>query len=273
MVDAARPEPLLRDPKAVAALAEHVASAGTRTPVRRTSQCVFQPRPAWPNTSIRRTTSTPGAPVGTRKSDARRCGASPGSVTAMTMPKPDPSAPVENHLCASITQSSPSLRARPASVVGSAPETSGSVIPKNERTSPATSGAQPPLPLLRRAVQRQDLAVAGVRRLAAEDELAPVAAPDLLVQEGVGEEATAGAAGLGADVRRPQPGGARPLPQRRDERVGAVVAGGEGRLVRIDVLVHERGVALAQRTQLRRDRGQGVLGHRAVYSTAVLRWR
>ena len=59
----------------------------------------------------------------------------------MTIPNADPSAPVENHLWPSITHASPSLRARLSRVVGSAPETPGSVIPKNERTSPATSGA------------------------------------------------------------------------------------------------------------------------------------
>ena len=74
--------------------------------------------------------------------DARRCGASSGSVTTMTMPKPAPSAPDENHLCALITHSSPSSSARPCSPVGSEPETSGSVIPKNDRVAPETSGSR-----------------------------------------------------------------------------------------------------------------------------------
>ena len=88
-----------------------------------------------------RTTSTPGVSAGTMISDMRRCGASSGSVTAITIPNAAPSAPVENHLWPSITQSSPSITARLSRFVGSAPETSGSVMPKNERTSPATSGA------------------------------------------------------------------------------------------------------------------------------------
>ena len=49
-------------------------------------------------------------------------------------------APDENHLWPSITHSSPSRTARVRSVVGSEPGTSGSVIEKNERISPATSG-------------------------------------------------------------------------------------------------------------------------------------
>ena len=70
-----------------------------------------------------------------------RWGSAPGSVTAMTIPKAAPSAPELNHLWPSITQSSPSRTAVVRSPVGSEPDTSGSVIEKNERTSPATSGA------------------------------------------------------------------------------------------------------------------------------------
>ena len=73
--------------------------------------------------------------------DIRRCGSASGSVTSIAIPNAAPSAPLANHLCASITHSSPSRTARPCSPVGSAPETSGSVIAKNERISPATSGA------------------------------------------------------------------------------------------------------------------------------------
>ena len=58
----------------------------------------------------------------------------------MTMPNAAPSAPDENHLWPLITQSSPSRTARVRSVVGSEPGTSGSVIEKNERIRPATSG-------------------------------------------------------------------------------------------------------------------------------------
>ena len=71
---------------------------------------------------------------------ARACAAASGSVTAITIPNAAPSAPLENHLCPSITHSSPSRAARVRRLVGSDPETSGSVIEKNERISPATSG-------------------------------------------------------------------------------------------------------------------------------------
>ena len=59
----------------------------------------------------------------------------------MTIAKAAPSAPDENHLCPSITHSSPSRTARVCSSVGSEPATPGSVIEKNDRISPATSGA------------------------------------------------------------------------------------------------------------------------------------
>ena len=70
----------------------------------------------------------------------RRCGGASGSVTAMTIPNAAPSADDENHLCPSITHSSPSATARVRSCVGSAPDTSGSVIEKKERAVPSTSG-------------------------------------------------------------------------------------------------------------------------------------
>ncbi len=78
--------------------------------------------------------------TGTRIIDPRRCGSASGSEIANTIAKAAPSAPLENHLCPSITHSSPSRVARVRSSVGSEPETSGSVIEKNDRTSPATSG-------------------------------------------------------------------------------------------------------------------------------------
>jgi hypothetical protein len=70
----------------------------------------------------------------------RRCAGASGSVTAITIANAAPSAPELNHLCPSITQSPPSRTAVVRRPVGSEPETSGSVIEKNERTSPATSG-------------------------------------------------------------------------------------------------------------------------------------
>ena len=58
----------------------------------------------------------------------------------MTMANDAPMAPLVNHLWPLITHSSPSRTARVRRPVGSAPDTSGSVIEKHERISPATSG-------------------------------------------------------------------------------------------------------------------------------------
>ena len=80
-------------------------------------------------------------------------------------------------MCPSITHSSPSRTARVRNSVGSDPATSGSVIEKNDRTSPGDERPQEPLLLLVRAELVQDLGVAGVRRLTAEDELRTVERP------------------------------------------------------------------------------------------------
>ncbi len=71
--------------------------AGTRTPSYVTSQCVVQPRPRCPITGTGAIVM-PGASAGTRIWLARRCGSASGSVIAMTIAKPAPSAPDENHL-------------------------------------------------------------------------------------------------------------------------------------------------------------------------------
>jgi len=96
--------------------------------------------------------------------------------------------------------------------------------------------------LLGRAVEVQDLAVPGIRRLAPEDQLGVRGAADHLVQVRVGEEALAGAARLGWEVRRPQPFVARAGTKLLQQRVIRV----EAALVRVDVLVHECAVALAR---------------------------
>ena len=58
----------------------------------------------------------------------------------MTIATEAPTAPEVNHLWPSITHSSPSSSARVWSVVGSEPETSGSVIEKQLRISPSSRG-------------------------------------------------------------------------------------------------------------------------------------
>ena len=118
-------------------------------------------------------------------------------------------------------------------------------LARNERT-------QPRLLLLVRAEQVQDLAVARVRRLAAEDELGPDAAPDLLVQVRVGEEPLPGPARLGRQVRCPQTVVPRPRPQLLHQPLRRVVLAVERGLGRVDVLLHESAVAVAQLVEARR---------------------
>jgi hypothetical protein len=111
---------------------------------------------------------------------------------------------------------------------------------------------QPAPLLLLGAEEVEDLAVPCVGRLAAEDELRPHAPPDLLVQVGVDEEALSGAAGLRRQVRRPEAGILRSPTQLRCQRIGLVVLAVEHLLGRIDVLLHERPVALPQLVEARR---------------------
>ena len=112
---------------------------GTRQPSRRISQCPIPP--ACPITDIDRTISYPGVSVGTSIWLARLCGGASGSLTTMTIATSAPMAPVQNHLWPSITHSSPSRTALVSSVVGSDPATSGSVIAKQLRIEPSSSGA------------------------------------------------------------------------------------------------------------------------------------
>ena len=111
--------------------------SGTRTPSSRISQ--WLPCPAIVSTS--RTIVKPGASMSTRNAVFRACGGwASGSVLAMTIAKAAPRAPEMNHLWPSRTQWPPSWTARVRMPVGSEPATSGSVIAKQERTRPSTSG-------------------------------------------------------------------------------------------------------------------------------------
>ena len=78
--------------------------------------------------------------VGTRIMLARLCGAASGSVTTIAIAIEAPTAPEVNHLCPLITHSSPSSSARAARPVGSEPDVSGSVIEKQLRILPSSSG-------------------------------------------------------------------------------------------------------------------------------------
>ena len=79
--------------------------------------------------------------MGTRIIDARPYGWASGSVTHMTIATEAPTAPEVNHLWPLITHSPSVSSARVRSVVGSEPATSGSVIEKQERISPSSSGS------------------------------------------------------------------------------------------------------------------------------------
>jgi hypothetical protein len=141
---------------------------------------------------------------------ARACRGASGSVTAITTAKAAPSAPDENHLCPSITHSSPSRTAACAAASDRSPrprlghreeraDLAGderasqrsfcSSVPNSQRISalPASGAWQPKM------------------------YCAHVERPDLLVEVGVGEEAGAGAACLRREVRRPQSFGLRAL--------------------------------------------------------------
>ncbi len=105
-------------------------------------------------------------------------------------------------------------------------------IPGDERPEPA-------LLLLVRPEVPEDLSVAGVGRLAAEDQLRPDRAADLLVQVRIHEEAPVGAARLGRQVRRPQTLLLDEAAEMLDELVRRFVLLPQRALVRIDVLLHE----------------------------------
>ena len=128
---------------------------------------------------------------------------------------------------------------------------------------------EPALLLLLATEHPEDLGVARVRSLAAEDELAPQRAPDLLVQVRVDEEAPARATGLGGHVRRPEPLLLRKSAETLDECLGVLVLAVERGLVRVDVLLHERAVATAElddlvgRSQVGDGHGVSIARHEA----------
>ena len=210
---------------------------GTRTPVNRTSQCVFQPRPACPITGTARTISTPGVSAGTRIIVPRRCWLRVRVGDGKHDRERGTVRPCSRTTCA---RRSPTRR-RPAplasaSSVGSEPATSGSVIAKNERASPATSGRR------NRSFWSSVPNRCRISALPASGAWHPNTscaydrAPDLLVEARVVEEAEARAARLRRDVRRPQAPHhehARASPSTSTRRV--VVLALDRRLVRVDV--------------------------------------
>ena len=180
VVDPARPEPLLRDPEAVARLAEHVldrhahprvAHLAVRRPAAaavahgRDRAEISTPGRVGRDDDLARAPVRLGVWIGDGHDDRER-----RSLGA----RREPLVPVDHPLVAVVYRARLQRRR-----VGSG--TSGSVIEKNDRTSPATSG-RAIAPSARRPEQVEDLAVARVRRLAVEDELRVARAADLLVQ-------------------------------------------------------------------------------------------
>jgi hypothetical protein len=83
----------------------------------------------------------PGVPASTRNIVAPRPCSIAASVRAMQIAKAAPSAPVVHHLRPVIDQPPSTLRASVRSIEGSEPAPgAGSVIAKQERTSPAARG-------------------------------------------------------------------------------------------------------------------------------------
>ena len=87
-----------------------------------------------------RTRLKPGVSVGTMIMLVRAYGGASGSVTAITIAKFAPSADDVNHFWPLMTQSSPSFTAVVSSSSGFEPAVSGSVIEKQLRICPSTSG-------------------------------------------------------------------------------------------------------------------------------------
>ena len=109
----------------------------------------------------------------------------------------------ENHLWPLITHSSPSRTAAVLSSVGSAPAP-GSVIEKQERILPSSKRLHPLLLLLGRAAEGDQLGVAGVGGLVAEDRRRVGALAEDLVHQAELHLAEAAAAHLRRQVGGPQ---------------------------------------------------------------------
>src|SRR5581483_180758 len=266
VVDAARAEPLLRDPEAVARLAERVLDGDPDAvvgdlAVRRPAAAAVaehgdrrdrQPGGVGRHQELRVAAVRGRVRVGQRHHDAE-----PGVLGAAR----EPLDPVQHPLVALADGAHPELRRVGAADVGLRHREEGARRPLDERP-------QEPLLLLGRPEVVEDLPVARIGRLAVEDVLAPDRPADLLVQVRVGEEALAAAAGLGRQVRGPEAGLLRPRAQVDQEPLRLVVFPRDLRLDREEVLVHERPVRRAQLlvasgSRLRRRRhGSSIAGVR-----------
>ena len=151
-----------------------------------------------------------------------------GLVTAITMRKSATDPLDVNHLCPLMTHSSPSRTADVVNSVGSDPAVSGSVMEKADcAASPSSSGCSH----CARCVvvpagldpHRQQLGVARVRRVVAEDHRRQRRLPEDLVHQPQPHLPEPHAAELRRQVRRPQALGLDLLLQRPDEHAHLVV--------------------------------------------------
>ena len=172
--------------------------------------------------------------------DARWCGRASGSVTAMTIRKSaiealrgEPLVPVDDPVVAVAHRARLQQRRVRARRVGS-------VIENADLRSPASSGCSQRSFCSRRPGEREDLAVAGVRRLVAERVRRERRGAEDLVHQPELDLAEALAAELGVEVRGPQPALLDALLQRRVDAVELrLVELADDRLERPDLLAHE----------------------------------
>ena len=244
MMDPSRPQPLLRDQEAGAALAEQVLRRHAHVCVRHLAmrrppaptvpedrhRLDREPRRVGWDDDLAHASARLGAGLGDRHHDSecRALGAG-----GEPLPSVDHPLAAVRH-CRRLQ----ACRIRPGHVgLGHGEERASLAV--DERLQPA-------LLLLVGAEQVQDLAVAGVGRLTVEDVLRPRDAPDLLVQVGVGKEALARATCLRRKMRRPEPLRLGAGAQARQQRFCIVVLAEKPVLDRNDVLVDERAVPRAR---------------------------
>ena len=200
------PEPVLGDEEAGALVAEQAvgrARARPRSGSRRGCRaCRTSSSSGAPSSATSRTMFTPGVSAGTMIIDARWCGRASGSVTAMTIRKSAIDPFDENHLWPLMTHSSPSRTARRLQL--RRVRAGGLGLGHRERRLEVAGQqrVQPALLLLVGPGEREDLAVARVRRLALPNAFgANARGPEDLVHQPELDLAEALAAELGRGAR------------------------------------------------------------------------
>ena len=163
-------------------------------------------------------------------------------MTAITIRKSATDPLVVNHLCPLSTYSSPSRTADVVSNVGSEPAVLGSVIEKALRRSPFEQGLQPAATLLvvpgGLDTDRQELGVARIRRVVAEDHRGERGLTEDLVHEAQADLPEPHAPEVGRQVSRPEALLLDLLLKGPNDDADLVVREREG-LEREDLLAHE----------------------------------